>query len=291
MTNTFTIMDRHIEAPREHSGAGRVVLSRLSAGRSPIGAHGPSVKIVLEGEGFYEFEGRSICVKPGSFLYLEGGIGCTMTHRSDLVGLCLILPTEPSERSSAFRPVAPGNDPVLGRALVLSTRTSAMGRGLEEYSRRIARDPAMGYHLGEDLLGQVTRAIRAPLQDSRAAMEGLKVAKPSTRRELFQRLERARGHLHANDSRAVSLTELASIAGLSQFHLARYFKLAFGEAPIAYHRALRLDRAAELLATESRPLTQIAEMTGYSDEVALSHAFRRRYGQPPQLWAMGRRDS
>jgi len=34
-----------------------------------------------------------------------------------------------------------------------------------------------------------------------------------------------------------------------------------------------------------------AEATGYSDQVALSHAFRRHYGAPPQLWAQRRRAS
>ena len=80
---------------------------------------------------------------------------------------------------------------------------------------------------------------------------------------------------------------MASIAGLSQFHLARYFKAAFGRAPISYHRDLRLARAAGLL-REGLSVAAVAEATGYSDQVALSHAFRRRYGAPPQSWTQRR---
>lgn len=115
------------------------------------------------------------------------------------------------------------------------------------------------------------------------AIEGVKAAKLSTRRELCRRLERARAFLHANDRRNVTLGEMAGVAGLSQFHLARYFKHAFAASPISYHRALRLKRAADLL-VGGASVAEAAEATGYSDPVALSHAFRRKYGSPPHLW-------
>jgi AraC-like DNA-binding protein len=114
----------------------------------------------------------------------------------------------------------------------------------------------------------------------------LPAAKPSTRQELWQRLERARGHLHRILDRVVSLEELAGIATLSPFHLARHFKLAFGVSPIAYHRILRLERAARLLSSGAVSVAEAAERTGYSDAVALTHAFRRHFGQSPRRWAM-----
>ena len=286
MTNAFSVMDQHLDAPRQPNPIGKLVLSKLKPGSSVLGAPAPSLKLVLEGEENYEVDGRNIRVRPGQFLYLDGGAPCIGTNRTETTGICLILPPVPNAMAT---PCAEGHDPVFGRALVLSTRTSAMGRTLEEYGRNIARNPALGHHVATSLLWKVEQAVCDPLGESRAAMEKLKVAKASTRRSLFERLEKARGHLHLNDDRNVTLTELASIAGLSQFHLARYFKLAFGQAPIAYHRTLRLARAAELLAGGGVSLSQAAEVAGYSDQVALSHAFRRHYGAPPKLWAMERR--
>ncbi|MBX3562285.1 MAG: helix-turn-helix transcriptional regulator [Sphingomonas sp.] len=277
-------MDQHLEAPRTPSDVGKLVLSRLKGGSSPLGARNPSLKIVLEGECRYEVDGAMLRVRPGQFLYLDSGANCIASHRGDMTGMCVILPArgEPGVAGS-------GHAHLLGRSLVLSTRTSGMGRVLEEYGRRIARDPRLGHRLADNLVRTVTAAIESPLHESQAAMARLTAVKVSTRRTLFQRLERARGHLHENDDRSVALGELASVAGLSQFHLARYFKLAFGEAPIAYHRKLRLERAATLLISDNHSLIEIADLTGYSDEVALSHAFRRHYGKPPQLWATERR--
>ncbi len=282
MTSHFTIMDQHLDAPRTVGESGKLVLSRLKSGSSPLGSESPSLKIVLDGECFYDVDGTVLRLRPGQFLYLDKGVGCVASHRAEMTGMCVILP-------SPDIPTSNRAEPLLGRSIILSTRTSGLGRALEEYGRRIARDPGIGHRIVDSLVRRVGAAIHEPLAESEAAMARLTVAKLSTRRALFQRLERARGYLHENDGRVVSLAELASVAGLSQFHLARYFKLAFGNAPIAYHRALRLERAGALLIAAGHSLPEIAERTGYSDEVALSHAFRRHYGRPPQLWARERR--
>lgn len=287
MPPSFAIMNRHIDAVRPPLFAGKVVLSTLLPGSSVIGSPAPSLKLVLDGEERYTVDGRTVAVRPGEFLYLDAGAECIATNRSTTLGLCLILPPKPAAEGEG----ASGHDPVLGRALVLSTGGSAMGRALLDYSVRIARNPADGNRLASEIIGRVQTSLTEPLVQSREAIERLKAAKPSTARELHRRLERARGFLHAHDDRSVALGELALVAGLSQFHLARYFKLAFGDAPIGYHRNLRLARAARLLTEGGQSIAQIAEATGYSDQVALSHAFRKHYGMPPHAWAMQRRAS
>ncbi|MFP5330564.1 MAG: hypothetical protein ACLGHC_10590 [Alphaproteobacteria bacterium] len=252
----FTVMDQHLEAPRGALKTAKLVLSRLGPGRSMIGAPAPSLKLVVEGEERYEVDGRTVCVRPGEFLYLDAGASCTGTNRAHTTGLCLILPSELQAEAPA-----PGHDPVLGRALVLSTATSRMGQALRDYGRRIARDPEIGGLLAGELAARVEQAIAEPLTESRAAIEALGAARQQTRRELYRRLERARGFLHDQDDRAVSLGELAGVAGLSQFHLARYFKLAFGRSPIAYHRGLRLARAAQFVAAGEGSLGEAALRT------------------------------
>jgi len=113
----------------------------------------------------------------------------------------------------------------------------------------------------------------------------LGVVKPSTRRDLVLRIERARAHLHNHLDRAVPLRELAVVAGISQFHLARYFALLFACPPAAYHRRLRLHRAAEFLAAGDGSVADAAELIGYSDAVALCHAFRKQFGEAPRRWS------
>ncbi len=287
MGSAFSVMEQHGEVPRAPAPGGRLILSRLGPGRTTIAAHAPSLKLVLDGEEIYTIDGRDIRVVPGQFLYLGAGDHCIGTNRVETLGLCLALP-----RDWAGAPETDGHDPVFGRSLVLSTHGSEMGRALDRYARTIARNPARGEALAREIICGADAALGEPLGRSRAAIEALSLVKASTRRSLFQRLERARGYLHAYDDRNVSLGELAAIASLSQFHLARYFRLAFGKPPIAYHRTLRLERAARYLEREEGTIAEAAELAGYSDSVALCHAFRRHYGKAPRAWLAeaGRRE-
>jgi len=278
MAAGFTVMEEHLEQPRPFLGEGKLVLSRLRPGRSMIGAPVPSVKMVLEGEENYEVDGRAIRVRPGELLYLDAGADCAGVNRTTTIGLCLML-------GSDGAPALHDADPLLGRAFAFSARTSPLGRFLLDQGRCIANDPSCGPALAPEIVARVGAAIAEPIQACRSAMEGLDAAKPSTRRDIFQRLERARAHLHDHLDRAVSQAELASVARLSQFHLARYFKRAFGAAPIAYHRGLRLERAAAYLSAGEGSVSQAAALIGYSDAVALSHAFRKHFGAAPQQWA------
>ncbi len=277
----FSVMEQHLTEPRLPARAGNRVFSRLPAGSSVLGAKAPSLKMVLEGEELYQVDGRTIRVRPGQYLYLDAGADCVGTNRTQTVGLCLMLPITNDNARQDWT-----TDSVLGRALALSATSSTMGRKMLEYGRQISRDPSLGERLASDIVQSVGEALETPLAESKAAMQRLNAAKASTRRELFQRLDCARAHLHDHPDRAVSLGELAGVARLSQFHLARYFKLAFGQAPIAYHRAIRLERAARFLASGCGSVAEAAEASGYSDQTALSHAFSRHYGKPPQQWAM-----
>jgi AraC family transcriptional regulator len=281
MVHSFSVMDSHATEPRVGSSDhGRLVLSRLGQGGSPIAAKAVSLKFCLEGEESYEIDGKMVHLAPGRYLYLEPGSDCTAIIRTRSVGFCVHLPC----RSSSLQAGVALREPLEatgGRALVLSTNTSFLGRQLEQQARHIAANPEQGGAIAPGIIAQVAQNLADPIEDSRRAMARLAVAKASTRRDLFQRLEIARGYLHEHPDRSISLADLAVVVGLSEFHLARFFKMAFGQSPIRYHRGLRLDRATRLIERD-HPLADAAELTGYSDAASLSHAFRRHYGRSPR---------
>ena len=288
MVAIFTLLESQIEAPSEMPREGKLVLSRLGAGESIIAAPVPSLKMVLEGEEVYEADGRTIRVGPGQFMYLDAGEQCRALNRSLAIGLCLFLPPAEAGEAGSY---ASGDDPLLGRALLLSSQASTLGRMLDQFGRMLAARPHLGPSLAPMLVGLARDTIEQPLAECRTAIAAINAAKLSTRRELHAKLETARAHLHACPHRHVPLAELAKVAGLSQFHLARFFRDAFGIAPIAYHRALRLERAAETLRRGEASVTEAAEAAGYSDPSALSHAFRRHYGRSPRALAGVRADA
>jgi AraC-like DNA-binding protein len=74
---------------------------------------------------------------------------------------------------------------------------------------------------------------------------------------------------------------LARAAGLSPAHFSREFRRAFGESPHQYLLTRRLERAAALLRTTDRPVTEICFAVGWSSVGSFTTCFRRVYGATP----------
>ncbi len=88
----------------------------------------------------------------------------------------------------------------------------------------------------------------------------------------------------------LSLEQLAEVAGLSQFHFARQFKVTLGVAPYAFLRERRLDRARDLLVRGEGTIAEIASRTGFCDQSHLSAHFKRRFGASPRAFVRGLSD-
>jgi AraC family transcriptional regulator len=79
----------------------------------------------------------------------------------------------------------------------------------------------------------------------------------------------------------VTLGELAQVACLSEFHLARMFKVSFGMPPSKWMAQRRIARARALLKMTALPLQQVADACGYADLSHFSHRFRAAVGAAP----------
>jgi len=89
-------------------------------------------------------------------------------------------------------------------------------------------------------------------------------------------------HNHLDEP--LSTRALAGAAGLSLHHFHRRFRSAFGEAPAAYVRRLRLERAAWRLQLHADSILSIALDCGFADHETFSRAFRTRYGLSPRSY-------
>ena len=81
-----------------------------------------------------------------------------------------------------------------------------------------------------------------------------------------------------------SVSQVASVCGLSRSHFTRQFKLSAGLAPLEWLRQQRIDRARHLLAEHRLPLAAIALECGFFDQAHLSRVFTRAVGVPPLAW-------
>jgi methylphosphotriester-DNA--protein-cysteine methyltransferase len=91
-------------------------------------------------------------------------------------------------------------------------------------------------------------------------------------------------HLEANTDRRVSEWELAELARVDVGTLRRHFRRKFGRTPVAYHRDVRLERAAVMLLNRC-PVLRASEEAGFESLSGFVEAFRRRYGVSPAKYA------
>jgi AraC family transcriptional regulator len=103
-------------------------------------------------------------------------------------------------------------------------------------------------------------------------------------------LRRVVDYVAANLARDITMAELAGIAGLSPYHFARAFKRSTGVPPHRYQIMLRVERAKELLAHSTWPITDIAAAIGYDDPGQLARIFRREVGTTPSRYRREVRD-
>jgi transcriptional regulator GlxA family with amidase domain len=77
------------------------------------------------------------------------------------------------------------------------------------------------------------------------------------------------------------LDELAAMAGFSRSYFSRIFHAVAGTSLRDYLRAVKLERAIELVRSSTRSLTDIAVESGFYDLAHLDKAFRQRFGMSP----------
>ncbi|HEX8635277.1 MAG TPA: helix-turn-helix domain-containing protein [Pyrinomonadaceae bacterium] len=79
-----------------------------------------------------------------------------------------------------------------------------------------------------------------------------------------------------------TLNDMARAANLTSFHFCHLFKAETGSSPAKYLKALRLERARELLETTFLSVKEIRSLVGLNDESHFARDFRITYGLTPQ---------
>ena len=95
---------------------------------------------------------------------------------------------------------------------------------------------------------------------------------------------RLRDYIDAHLTQTLTLGELADVACLSEYHLARMFRTSFGLPPHAWIAQQRIERARMLLRTTGMPLAQVAARCRIS--ICLSDSLNRCPSPPSRGNAM-----
>jgi AraC family transcriptional regulator len=143
-----------------------------------------------------------------------------------------------------------------------------------------AGGPLAAESLANVLAIHLIRHVLAPRQPARRRDGTLPRAK------LRAVVEHIEEHLDASPT----LEQMGAVARLSPYHFARQFKQATGLPPYQYVIMRRVDRAKQLLQTQSGlSLAEVAAHAGFSDQSQFSHHFKRLVGVTPRQFRMSAR--
>ena len=135
-------------------------------------------------------------------------------------------------------------------------------------------------------LAQALAGLRLQVRAEAESFPGLR---PATRLELYRRLYRGRDFLMSCYAQPLSVADAARVATLSPFHFQRMFKLAFGQTPMQFLQATRLEAARRLLAHSGDHVTAVCFAVGFESPGSFSWLFRRRFGVSPRKFRENRR--
>ncbi len=106
----------------------------------------------------------------------------------------------------------------------------------------------------------------------------------SESREKTLRLKNVLTYMRDRYDSAVTLSELAAVAGMNPKYFCRAFSQMTGRTPIDYLNYYRMEQAGEQLAFTARPVTEIALNCGFSDISYFSRIFSRYKGVSPSAY-------
>ncbi|HET9409883.1 MAG TPA: AraC family transcriptional regulator [Candidatus Sulfotelmatobacter sp.] len=162
----------------------------------------------------------------------------------------------------------------------VSIRNDASGRWLENSIRFSVNEADASRAGGEAVLAKLSEVLfvetlRAHIAHLPAEQTGwLASARDS---EVGKTL----ALMHRKPAHPWTIASLAKEAGVSRSVLALRFRHYLNEPPMSYLTRWRLQLGAEMLASTSYSVAQIASEVGYESEAAFNRAFKREFETPP----------
>jgi AraC-like DNA-binding protein len=266
----------------------------IAAGRARYEADArvPSIHAAWHGRYSLSVDQRSIALDDEVFLVLNSGHALNGGFRRCTSGRALAIYFSPELLAQAFESIGRNADAILAPADAGETERPLFFEHIRARHRAIASVMRfIAHHLEhgieeplwyeEHVLLLLERMLRNEAETGRQ-VTALTRARERTRREMFQRVARVTDLIHSAYEQPLTLSELASAARWSMFHMLREFKAVHGLSPHEYLQRRRTDAAVRLLQGSDLAVAEIAERVGFDDRSTLIRRLRRYHGLGPR---------
>jgi AraC family transcriptional regulator len=115
------------------------------------------------------------------------------------------------------------------------------------------------------------------------ALNDIHSVKPSTKKEVLERLQMAKEYIDGNFLQIAEIKEVADHCNMSEYHFFRRFKEVYKKTPYQYITENKMQLAKTLLLEKSHSISDIAILCSYPDVFTFSKAFKKFYGTSPSM--------
>lgn len=98
------------------------------------------------------------------------------------------------------------------------------------------------------------------------------------------KLRRVKEFIEAHLEEDLTLSQLAVVADLSQFHFARAFRKSTGRTPQQFLMERRIEYAKRLLSNDEMPIVEVGLRTGFKNQSHFTSLFRKFTSYTPKIW-------
>ena len=106
----------------------------------------------------------------------------------------------------------------------------------------------------------------------------------------YSRIKPAIEYIEENFRHKINISDLSRLVNVCDDHFIRIFKAATSRTPTAYITDIRLHQALRLLSLDRYSISEISDMTGFSNIQYFSHIFKERFGVSPSAYNKAQRN-
>lgn len=234
------------------------------------------IHFIVDGEGVNLLNGTEYPIQRGSlFLMTPADFHELRPVGANGLTIYNVIFEEEFLRDSARDLVLAGTDHLHGRC-----DGSLFQTVLREFDdiREEAEKMSLGYEnmVHSGIERTLTRLCRLYYQDRACASGGRAVHAKGVHKVL--------AHMHRHFRDALTLADMAKLAGLSPNYFSEVFHQVTGESFQTYLQQLRLRFAKSLISTSHLPVTEVCYASGFNTLSHFERAFRLRYGRSPRAF-------
>lgn len=237
-----------------------------------------TLKYVLEGNKYYNFNNQSIALSKNQYLVLNNHHLTTEASKGTK-GFSFFLSPELIREIYSYHT----HEKLQFDFFEIPQHKSSdnVGQFLDKIIHLFEQNPFFFKFQMDDLFMLLSEAIVQEQINLKGKFEALNIVKYKTQKELFKLITLTKEYLKENLSENLSLDKISQSIGISKYYLHRVFTEINGSTPLSYLTFIRLEKAKHQLHFSKDSIFEIAMKCGFDNTSYFSNTFKKYTGYSP----------